>query len=84
MAGKFRRKFIDIISDTVTEHYRGKVSEQELLEQLGEIKKLIVKLEQCKKKVCLQRTESLRKLRRLPLEKLDELLKKQRNAGAEV
>ena len=78
MAGKFRRKFIDIISDRVTEHYQGKVAEKELQEQLGEIQKHIVKLELCKKKVCVQRTENLRKLKRLPLEKLNELLMSQK------
>ena len=74
MAGKFRRKFIDIIFDTITKHYRGKVSEQVLLVQLGEIRKQIEKLEQCKDKSRSMRTETLKKLKKLPIEKLKEIL----------
>lgn len=81
MAGRHRRKFIDIISDTITLHYQGKVAEQELQDILLEVRKHIGKLEQCSKNARAQRLESLRKLKKLPLEKLNELLKPHRKTG---
>lgn len=74
MAGKFRRKFVDIISDTVTNHYQGKVQEESLLEILEKIREQIGKLEQYRQKDQFQRMENIKKLKKLPLSKLKELL----------
>ena len=74
MAGKFRRKFVDIISDTVTNHYQGKVQEESLLEILEKIREQIGKLEQYRQKDQVQRMENIKKLKKLPLSKLKELL----------
>ena len=74
MAGKFRRKFVDIISDTVTSHYQGKVQEENLFEILDKIRDLIGKLEQYRQQDEILRMESIKKLKKLPLSKLNELL----------
>ena len=74
MAGKFRRKFVDIISDKIIDHYQGKVADGVLSETLESMRKLIVKLEHSKMNGKAERDEQLRKLKRLPLEKLKELL----------
>ena len=74
MAGKFRRKFIDIVSDRVTGHYQGKVPEKSLQEHLEELRALIGRLEQCRQANMAQRSESLKRLRRVPLEELERLL----------
>jgi len=74
MAGKFRRKFVDIISDKFVDHYRGKVADKDFTEALAGVKKLIGKLEESKKDNINERTKSLKKLKRLPLEKLKEIL----------
>jgi len=74
MAGLHRRKFITIISDKFTDHYRGKVGEQDLDEALKELAVLVSRLDNSKQKGKSQRAETLRKLKRLPLEKLQEIL----------
>lgn len=74
MAGKFRRKFITIISDTVAEHYRGKVAEQDLDKALQELSVLVSRLDNSMNSGKKQRTETLRKLKKLPLDRLKEIL----------
>jgi len=74
MAGKVRRKFIDIISDRFLEKYQGLVAEQELSVSMKELTDVIRKLDELKKKGMKQRSESLRKIKRLPLEKIQNFL----------
>ena len=74
MAGKFRRKFIDIVSDMVTTHYKGKIPEKSLTQNLAELRAQIDRIEQCQQESKAQRMESMRKLRKLPIEKLSRLL----------
>jgi len=74
MAGKFRRKFVTIISDKFTDHYQGRVAEQDLDVALKELTVIITRLDNSKKKGKSQRAETLRKLKRLPLERLQEIL----------
>jgi len=74
MAGKIRSKFVDIISDKFTEHYRGSIAEQDLDKALKELSGLVARLDNSKKDGKSQRAETLRKLKRLPLEKLQEIL----------
>jgi len=74
MAGRFRRKFVTIISDKFKEHYQGKVAEQVLDEGLIAIEKLIETLENSKQNNARERVASLRMLKRLPLDKLQKIL----------
>ena len=74
MAGKFRRKFIAIISDKFTEHYQGKVADKELSEALQELGVLVSRLDSAMNSGKKNRAETLRKLKRLPLERLQEIL----------
>jgi len=74
MAGKFRRKFVIIISDMFTKHYRGKIPEQTLGEALKELAALIARLDNSKQDGKSQRSATLRKLKHLPLERLQEIL----------
>jgi len=74
MAGLHRRKFITIISDKFTENYQGRIAEQDLDEALKELTVLIARLDNSKKDGKNQRAETLRKLKKLPLERLQEIL----------
>lgn len=74
MAGKHRRSFSTIIDDRISEHYRGRIPEKDLLRFLAEIRLLLGKLEKCKSSKIMERNAMLRKLKRLPLEKLQEFI----------
>jgi len=74
MAGLHRRKFVTIISDKFTDHYQGKVTEQELAEALQKLALLVTRLDKLKTEGNKQRSETLRNLKKLPLEKLQGML----------
>jgi len=74
MSGLHRRKFITIISDKFTDHYQGSIAEQDLDVALKELTVIISRLDNSKKKGKNQRAETLRKLKRLPLERLQKIL----------
>jgi len=74
MAGKFRRKFVTIISDKFTDHYQGRVAEQDLEEALQKLAVIIGRLDHSKQNGKSQRAATLRKLKKLPLERLQEIL----------
>jgi len=77
MAGKSRRNFVTIISDKFVDKYQGCVAPEELSAILSELHTLVAKLDESKKSKMRERSKSLRQLRRLPLEKLQEILKKE-------
>jgi len=74
MAGKFRRKFVTIISDKFKAHYEGRVDEKTLSDALAEVETLVARLDGSKQKHVKERAASLSRLKKLPLDKLKELL----------